>query len=83
MNQMVTCKHAIMSNLRTRLAALRSNLKKLSRDNRGEGFLDMAMKILIVVIIGAAVLGVMNAAMPDLFQDLIDRVADQLHGIST
>lgn len=81
MNQMITRKHAIMSNLRTRFAALRSNLKKLSKDNRGEGFLDMAMKILIVVIIGAAVLGVMNAAMPDLFQDLINRVSDQLNGM--
>lgn len=82
MNQMIVRKNSTLSAIRTRFASLRSGFKKLSKDNRGEGYLDMAMKILIVVIIGAAVLGVMNAALPDLFQDLIDKVADQLNGVS-
>lgn len=82
MNQMIIRRNSTLSTLRARFASLRTGIKKLSKDNRGEGYLDMAMKILIVVIVGAAVLGVMNAAMPDLFQDLIDKVADQLNGIN-
>lgn len=82
MNQMIARKNSTLSALRARFASLGTGFRKLSKDNRGEGYLDMAMKILIVVIIGAAILGVMNAAMPALFQDLIDKVADQLNGIN-
>lgn len=51
-------------------------------DQCGEGFLDVAMKILIVVVVGAAILAIMNAAMPNLFQNLIDKVSGTLTGIS-
>jgi hypothetical protein len=54
----------------------------LVKDERGEGFLDLAMKILIVVVIGAAVLAIMNTAIPGLFQNLIDKVSSQLTGIT-
>lgn len=54
----------------------------LIRDQRGESFLDVAMKILIVVVIGAAILAIMNAAMPNLFQGLIDKISSQLTGIT-
>ena len=60
MNQMVTKKNV---SFRARFASLWANIKKLSKDNRGEGYLDMAMKILIVVVIGAAILAIMNTAM--------------------
>jgi hypothetical protein len=39
------------------------------------------MKILIVVVIGAAVLLIMNTAMPNLFSGLIERVSSELTGI--
>ena len=52
------------------------------KDQSGEGFLDVAMKILIVVVIGAAVLLIMNTAMPALFQDLIDKISGELTGIN-
>ncbi len=55
---------------------------RLVKDERGEGFLDLAMKILIVVVIGAAVLAIMNTAIPGLFQNLIDKVSSQLTGIT-
>lgn len=57
-------------------------LKRFTKDQSGEGFLDVAMKILIVVVIGAAVLLIMNTAMPALFQDLIDKISGELTGIN-
>ena len=56
-------------------------MKRFVKDQSGEGFLDVAMKILIVVVIGAAVLLILNNAMPALFQDLIDKVSAELTGI--
>lgn len=50
-------------------------------DKKGEGFVDVALKILIVVVIGAAILAIMNAAMPSLFQNLIDKISSELTGI--
>ena len=46
MNQISTRKNAKMSAIRARFNALRANLKTLSKDKSGEGYLDMAMKIL-------------------------------------
>jgi len=40
------------------------------------------LKILIVVVIGAAVLLIMNTAMPNLFQGLIDKISGELTGIN-
>ena len=42
----------------------------------------MAMKILIVVVIGAAILAIMNVAMPDLFQSLIDKISGELNNVT-
>ena len=69
-------------NLRARIQALRSGFRNLARDRRGEGYLDMAMKILIVVVIGAAILAIMNVAMPDLFQSLIDKITGELNNVT-
>ena len=57
-------------------------VSRFRKDQSGEGFLDVAMKILIVVVIGAAVLLIMNTAMPALFQDLIDKISGELTGIN-
>ena len=57
-------------------------VNRFFKDQSGEGFLDVAMKILIVVVIGAAVLLIMNTAMPALFQDLIDKISGELTGIN-
>lgn len=72
---------SIQNFLVVRLRTLSSNLTNLHTDNRGEGYLDMAMKILIVVVIGAAILAIMNTAMPTLFQSLIDKISGELAGI--
>jgi hypothetical protein len=57
-------------------------LNRFLKDQAGEGFLDVAMKILIVVVIGAAVLLIMNTAMPNLFQGLIDKISTELTGVN-
>jgi len=56
-------------------------MTRFVKEQSGEGFLDVAMKILIVVVIGAAVLLILNNAMPALFQDLINKVSSELTGI--
>ena len=53
-------------------------MTRFVKDNRGEGYLDMAMKILIVVVVGAAILAIMNTAMPNLFQSLINKISNEL-----
>lgn len=60
----------------------RSTIKRFITEKKAEGFLDVAMKILIVVVIGAAILLIMNAAMPDLFQNLIDKISSELTGVN-
>ena len=36
------------------------------------------LKILIVVVVGAAILAIMNVAMPNLFQSLINKISGEL-----
>ena len=82
MNKMISMKSRFTSAMNTRIAALRKDMKNLNADQSGEGYLDMAMKILIIVVIGAAILAIMNTAMPNLFQSLIDKVSSQINGIT-
>lgn len=68
-----------MKNMTNRICR---TFRSLARDRRGDGFLDLAFKILIVVVIGAAVLLILNAAMPDLFSDLIEKVSGELTNVN-
>ena len=61
---------------------MKNMMNRFMKDQSGEGFLDLAMKILIVVVIGAAVLLILNTAMPTLFSGLIDKVSSELTGIN-
>jgi hypothetical protein len=60
---------------------VKNTIRRFVADKKAEGFLDVAMKILIVVVIGAAVLLILNAAVPDLFQNLIDKISSELTGV--
>ena len=60
----------------------KNTVKRFISEKKAEGFLDVAMKILIVVVIGAAILLILNAAMPDLFQNLIDKISGELTGVN-
>lgn len=82
MNKTISMKSRFSTALDTSISALRKRVKALSSDTCGEGYLDMAMKILIIVVIGAAILAIMNTAMPTLFQNLIDKVSSQITGIT-
>lgn len=66
---------AVKNTVASRITA---SMTRFARDNRGEGYLDMAMKILIVVVVGAAILAIMNTAMPNLFQSLINKISGEL-----
>ncbi len=61
---------------------IKNTIKRFVSEKKGEGFLDVAFKILIVVVLGAAVLLVLNAAIPDLFKGLIEKISGELTGIN-
>ena len=82
MNKTISMKSRFISAMNTRISALREDMQNLTADQSGEGYLDMAMKILIIVVIGAAILAIMNTAMPNLFQNLITKVSSQIAGIT-
>lgn len=67
--------NAVKNTVASRITAA---MTRFTKDNRGEGYLDMAMKILIVVVVGAAILAIMNTAMPNLFQSLINKISNEL-----
>lgn len=52
----------------------KNRLKRLMVPRNGEGYLDVLIKILITVILGAALLGLLQIAIPDLFNDIIDKI---------
>ena len=51
------------------------------QDNRGDGYMDVVMKILIAVVLGGLLLTIMRAAMPSVFQNLISKIQELISGI--
>ena len=43
-------------------------------DQKGEGFVDVLVKMLIVVVIGAALLAIMKLAIPSMFDDMMTKI---------
>lgn len=64
-----------------KMLKVKNTIRRFVTEKNGDGFLDVAFKILIVVVIGAAVLLILNAAVPSLFQDLIDKISGELTGV--
>ena len=77
MKKIIAAKNTVASRM-TAGSGPSAILTRFAKDNRGEGYLDMAMKILIVVVVGAAILAIMNTAMPNLFQSLINKISNEL-----
>lgn len=50
------------------------NLLKILKKNNGEGYVDVLVKILITVVLGSLLLGLLKAAIPDIFNGLIDKI---------
>ena len=71
MMNMITMKK---KSIRNRITSAVQNFIK---DKRGEGYLDVAMKILITVVLGAAILAILNAAVPGLFTDMINKISTE------
>jgi hypothetical protein len=60
---------------------VKNTIRRFVSEKKAEGFLDVAMKILIVVVIGAAVRLILNAAVPNLFSGLIEKISGELTGV--
>jgi uncharacterized membrane protein len=61
---------------------VKNTIRRFISEKKGDGFLDVAFKILIVVVIGAAILLILNAAVPNLFSGLIEKISGELTGIN-
>lgn len=64
-----------------KLLNVKNTIRRFVSEKNGDGFLDVAFKILIVVVIGAAVLLILNAAVPNLFSGLIEKISGELTGV--
>lgn len=54
-----------------------SAVQNFAQDRKGESYLDVAMKILITVVLGAAILAILNTAVPGLFTDMINKISTE------
>lgn len=60
--------------VRGKAAMNRAKMISVTSVKSGEGYLDVLIKILITVIIGAALLALMRVAIPELFNDIINKI---------
>lgn len=60
--------------IRGKAAMNRTKMISVTAVKSGEGYLDVLIKILITVIIGAALLALMRVAIPELFNDIINKI---------
>lgn len=60
--------------VRGKVAMNRAKMIRVTSVKSGEGYLDVLIKILITVIIGAALLALMRVAIPELFNDIINKI---------
>lgn len=57
---------------------MKRNFKAFLKDTKGDGFVDVLIKILIAVGIGLAIFLVLNAAMPELFEGMMTNIETAL-----
>ena len=60
--------------VRGKAAMNRVKMISVTAVKSGEGYLDVLIKILITVIIGAGLLALMRVAIPELFNDIINKI---------
>ena len=53
---------------------VKDQMRVCADDERGEGFIDVLVKMLIVVVVGAVLLTIMRTAVPTLFEDMITKI---------
>ncbi|MCL2060017.1 MAG: DUF6133 family protein [Oscillospiraceae bacterium] len=49
---------------------------RFAGDEAGEGFIDVLVKMLIAVVVGAVLLAIMRQAIPQLFTDMLTKIRD-------
>ena len=65
-----------MAIIRKIKASLRVLAARLVYEDAGEGFVDVLVKMLIVVVVGAVLLTIMRQAIPQLFTDMLTKIRD-------
>ena len=60
--------------VRGKAAMNRVKMISVTAVKSGEGYLDVLIKILITVIIGVALLALMRVAIPELFNDIVNKI---------
>lgn len=66
--------------LTTKLCMLRAASEKRLIPNRGEGYVDTLIKILIAVVVGAVLLGLLVALMNAIFPELQTQIMQMFNG---
>ncbi len=66
--------------LTTKLCMLRAAAEKRLIPNRGEGYVDTLIKILIAVVVGAVLLGLLVALMNAIFPELQTQIMQMFNG---
>ena len=61
---------------RAKRIAGRLSRSRFVRCEAGEGFVDVLVKMLIVVVVGAVLLAIMRQAVPQLFTDMLTKIRD-------
>ena len=56
--------------------AFNTLVTRFRREEAGEGFIDVLVKMLIVVVVGAVLLTIMRQAIPQLFTDMLTKIRD-------
>ena len=69
-------RHKTAASRRRAAAALAKRALCAACDEKGEGFVDVLVKMLIVVVVGAVLLTIMRTAIPQLFTDMITKIRD-------
>ena len=55
-------------------AAVKDGFMRFASCEAGEGFIDVLVKMLIVVVVGAVLLAIMRTAVPQLFTDMMTKI---------
>ncbi len=69
--------------LMTKLSMLKIAAEKRVIPNRGEGYVDTLIKILIAVVVGAVLLGLLVALMNAIFPELQTKIMEMFNGGGT
>lgn len=62
--------------MRGAMLAMRGFSARLVHEEAGEGFVDVLVKMLIVVVVGAVLLTIMRQAIPQMFTDMMTKIRD-------